>query len=84
MAFAGQAPTIVVLREGPFRPHSPPYVCHATWLDFADLVIFPGLNRHGCFSRKGSDHLQHQCLSGGAIYDQEHAGPLWWGLAAGR
>lgn len=54
MAFAGQAPTIVVLKEGPYRPQS---ICNLdvslTW-DFCYLM-----DRDGHIPGKGSDCFEH-------------------------
>lgn len=65
MAFAGQAPTIIVLKEGPYRLR-----LRRAFLEhfFADVFILL-MDRDGYISGKGTDCFEHQRLCCGAVDD---------------
>lgn len=76
MAFNGQTPTIVVLKEGPCASFPP--VARFGGIPRIRLIIVALTCRHRRFSGQGSDYLQHQRMCCRAVHSQEHPGPIRW------
>jgi hypothetical protein len=73
MSFGGQAPTIIVLKEG-----------GVTYFPSAQTVQLNEMCRHRSVAGARTDTIEHQRMSSSTGYHQEHVRSIWRRSVTGR